>query len=516
MSNSHNQLLFIETVGCQMNVLDSELVVAALREDGYELTDQLAEADTVLFNTCSVRDHAEHKIYSQLGRMKYSKRKRPNQVIGVFGCMAQKDQELIFQRAPHVDMVVGTGQLAEIPRLVTEARRDRKRALAVSLSRTGGSRDEVASSFESYDPLRDPTMRPNPFQAFVRIMIGCDKFCTYCVVPTTRGPEQSRRPSQVATEVRTLAGQGVREVTLIGQTVNSYSHVEDGRTWRLADLLESIHDIEGIERIKFVTNYPRDMDTGLLEAVRDLPKVSRYLHVPAQSGSDTVLERMKRGYTVEQYREMMGRINDIVPGCAVSSDFIVGFCGETDEDFEASVRLVQECRFKNSFIFKYSPRSGTKADDRLADDVPESVKRERNARLLQEQTRICEEDNAGFIGQSVDVLVEGPSKMAQKQLKQKSFVAPHPVPGVELTDDSGEDIVTLEPLAELATSDPSGGPIQLVGRTDCDRIVVFDGNPRLAGTLASISVDDCTATTLIGRIVTREIQHAPVVELPVV
>ncbi len=208
MSNSHNQLLFIETVGCQMNVLDSELVVAALREDGYELTDQLAEADTVLFNTCSVRDHAEHKIYSQLGRMKYSKRKRPNQVIGVFGCMAQKDQELIFQRAPHVDMVVGTGQLAEIPRLVTEARRDRKRALAVSLSRTGGSRDEVASSFESYDPLRDPTMRLNPFQAFVRIMIGCDKFCTYCVVPTTRGPEQSRRPSQVATEVRTLAGRG--------------------------------------------------------------------------------------------------------------------------------------------------------------------------------------------------------------------------------------------------------------------------------------------------------------------
>ena len=478
MSNSHNQLLYIETVGCQMNVLDSELVVAALREDGFELTESMDDADTVLFNTCSVREHAEHKIYSQLGRLKYSKRKRPDKVIGVFGCMAQKDQELIFQRAPHVDMVVGTGQLAEIPRLVSDARRDRNKALAVSLARTGGSRDEVKSSFESYDPLRDPTMRPSPFQAYVRIMIGCDKFCTYCVVPTTRGPEQSRPPSQIATEVKALAGQGVREVTLLGQTVNSYSHVVDGRSWRLADLLESIHDIEGIERIKFVTNFPRDMDVRLLEAVRDLPKVGRYLHVPAQSGSDTVLERMKRGYTVAEYREMMGRISEIVPGCAVSSDFIVGFCGETDEDFEASLRLVEECRFKNSFIFKYSPRPGTKADDRLDDDVPESVKRERNARLLEAQTVICEEDNAGFIGQTVDVLVEGPSKMAQKQRKRQPSVAPHPVPGVELAEDDADGVVALETPGE--SSAPVAGPIQLVGRTDCDRIVVFDGNPRLA------------------------------------
>ena len=252
----------------------------------------------------------------------------------------------------------------------------------------------------------------------------------------------------------------------------------------------------------------------MLEAVRDLPKVGRYLHVPAQSGSDAVLERMKRGYTVGEYREMMGRINETVPGCAVSSDFIVGFCGETDEDFEASLRLVEECRFKNSFIFKYSPRPGTKADDRLADDVPESVKRERNARLLEAQTVICEEDNAEFIGQTVDVLVEGPSKMAQKQQKRQPAVAPHPVPGVELAEDDADGVVALETPAESSGS--VGGPIQLVGRTDCDRIVVFDGNPRLAGSLASISVGDCTATTLIGRIVTREVQHAAVVELPVV
>jgi len=225
---------------------------------------------------------------------------------------------------------------------------------------------------------------------------------------------------------------------------------------------------------------------------------------------------MKRGYTVGEYREMMGRINEIVPGCAVSSDFIVGFCGETDEEFETSVQLVEDCRFKNSFIFKYSPRPGTKAHEHLDDDVPEMVKRERNARLLELQTVICEEDNAGFIGRTVEVLVEGPSKTTRKQLKrQQSDTASHPVPGVDLADDgeSGGNLVPLE-TPELTSSD--GGPLQLVGRTDCDRIVVFDGNPRLAGTLATISVDDCTATTLIGRIVTREVQHVPVLELPVV
>ena len=189
----HNGKLYIETVGCQMNMLDSELVVAALRQQQLELTDDMYEADTVLFNTCSVREHAEHKIYSQLGRLKFNKRKHPQQVIGVIGCMAQKDQELIFQKAPHVDLIVGTGQLGEIPRMITEARSTRSRAIAVSLGRKDASRDEVASSFESYDRLRDPEMRPSPYQAFVRIMTGCDKFCTYCVVPMTRGPEQIGR-----------------------------------------------------------------------------------------------------------------------------------------------------------------------------------------------------------------------------------------------------------------------------------------------------------------------------------
>jgi len=475
----HNGKLFVETVGCQMNMLDSELVVAALRKQGYELTGDQGEADTILFNTCSVRQNAEHKIYSRLGLLKRSKAARPNQVIGVMGCMAQKEQELVFRRAPHVDLVVGTGQLAEIPRLIDEARVDRERKLAVSLGRKEGSRSEVAGSFEFYDPLREPQMRPTPHQAFVRIMIGCDKFCTYCVVPTTRGPEQSRPSSVIAHEVKVLAAQGVKEICLLGQTVNSYKHTENGRLYRLSDLLYLIHDTPGIERIKFVTNYPRDMGSDLLEAIRDLPKCYRYLHTPLQSGCDDVLKLMKRGYTVEQYREMMGRIREIVPDCSVSSDFIVGHPGETEASFLRSVESVREFRFKNSFIFKYSPRPGTKAFERLADDVPEDEKRRRNNALLAVQNEISEEDNAEFIGREVDVFVEGLSKTTQKG----------------------------EPAA--------AGPVQLKGLTRCDRIVVFDGNPRLAGGTARVAVYDASPTTLLGLMVTHEVQHGSSAALPI-
>jgi tRNA-2-methylthio-N6-dimethylallyladenosine synthase len=492
----HNKKLYIETVGCQMNMLDSELVVAALRKEGFELTGEVAEADTILFNTCSVREHAEHKIYSALGRLRHSKRRRPNQVIGVIGCMAQKDKELVFRRAPHVDLVVGTGQLAQIPELLSQARADRGRRLAVSLDRRDATRQEVSDSFQSYDPLRDPQMRPSPFQAFVRIMIGCDKFCTYCVVPMTRGPEQSRPPRHILHEVRQLAGEGVKEVTLLGQTVNSYKCTEDGRLWRLADLIAAMHDTPGLERIKFVTNFPRDMSKDLLQAVRDLPKVARYLHVPAQSGCNEVLKRMKRGYTVEEYRAMMGRIRETVPDCAVSSDFIVGFCGESEASFERSVELVRECRFKNSFIFKYSPRSGTKADELLADDVPEEIKRQRNNRLLAIQNEISEEDNARLIGRDFEILVEGLSKSARK------------VGQVFRPVRSGLDAdEPVQPENRRADSDDNDHP-QLVGRTTCDRIVVFDGNPRLIGNLAQVHIYDCTPTTLLGTIVTREFQHA--------
>ncbi len=453
--------LYLETVGCQMNVLDSELVVGGLRCHGYELTETTDGADVILFNTCSVRQHAEDKIYSALGRLRNYKNKHEGAIIGVLGCMAQKDQELIKRRAPHVDIICGTGQLAQLPALIKSAQETGTLQIALSLDRTE-SRHEVERSFESYDPMRDPSMRPNRFQAFVRIMIGCDKFCTYCIVPSVRGPEQSRPPEHIAMEVRQLANEGCKEVTLLGQTVNSYHH----RNAHLSDLLARIHDTPGIERIKFITNFPKDMSDDLLQAMRDLPKVCPYLHVPAQSGCNEMLKRMKRMYTVEFYREMLARCREVVPNVAISSDFIVGFSGETEASFAKTCDLVRDAKFKNSFIFKYSTRPGTRGHEQYADDVPEDVKRRRNNDLLAIQNAASLQDHRRFIGSRVEVLVEGPSKNAWKQ--------------------------------------DAAGPVQLTGRTPSDHIVVFDGNPRLAGATLDIDIDDATSFTLFGRVVTAE------------
>jgi tRNA-2-methylthio-N6-dimethylallyladenosine synthase len=461
--------LYIETVGCQMNVLDSELVVGSLRRQGYELTHEATDADVILFNTCSVRQHAEDKIYSALGRLRGHKHAHPGKVVGVLGCMAQKDQELILRRAPFVDIICGTGQLARLPELIAEVERGAGRQLALSLDRKEASRPEVERSFESYDPMRDPSMRPSRFQAYVRIMIGCDKFCTYCIVPSVRGPEQSRHPEQIAAEVRQLAAEGCKEITLLGQTVNSYQYATgDGRNVRLSDLLARIHDTAGIERIKFITNFPRDMSDDLLDAVRTLPKVCPYLHVPAQSGCNDVLKRMKRLYTVEYYRDMLARCRERVPGVAISSDFIVGFCGESEESFQRTCDLVRTAGFKNSFIFKYSPRPGTKADELHPDDVSEEVKKRRNNDLLAIQNAVSLADHRSRVGQTVAVLVEGPSKAALKH-------------------------------------DAAHGPlVQLTGRTMSDHIVVFEGNERLVGRTVTVTVEEATAFTLFGSVVTGE------------
>jgi tRNA-2-methylthio-N6-dimethylallyladenosine synthase len=465
---SVSKKLYVETVGCQMNLLDSELVVAKLRNDGYELTDDLNQADLVLYNTCSVRQHAEDKIYSALGRIKRLKERKPGLTIGVLGCMAQKDQEQIFRRAPHVDVVVGPGQLAKVGELVERSRLEKTRQIAVSRARSDGSLDVVTASFEGYDADREPAVRPTPFQAFIRVMMGCDKFCTYCIVPSVRGPEQSRPKDVILEEARLLAGQGVKEITLLGQTVNSYKHRRpDGRVDRLSDVLESLQEVEGVERIKFITNFPNDMTDDLLQAVRDLPKVCPYIHVPAQSGCDLVLKRMKRMYTVGFYEEMLARIRATVPEVAISSDFIVGFCGEDEASFEGTVGLVERSRFKNSFIFKYSPRETTKAASLYADDVPEPVKKRRNNELLALQTSISLEDNQRWVGQTVQVLVEGPSK---KTARRDGW-------------ESGD---------------------QLTGRTRCDRIVVFEGPERLVGELVRVLVEGASAVALFGRVETSE------------
>ncbi len=452
--------VYIETVGCQMNVLDSELVVGALKKQGYTVTSDPEAADVLLFNTCSVREHAEEKTYSALGVVKPIKKAHPDKIVGVIGCMAQSQQERIRERAPYVDLVVGTGQLAQIPALVEQIRATRAPQYALSLGRAAGGRHEVEASFESYDPTRDADSRGTPFQAFVRIQIGCDKFCTYCVVPSTRGPEQSRRPGHILAEAKQLVEQGCREITLLGQTVNSYSYDHgDGRTTRFSDLLASLHDLPGLDRLKFVTNYPKDMTDDVLAAVRDLPNIVKYLHVPLQHGCDDILKKMKRGYTVGDYMTMLHRVREWLPEASVSSDFIVGFCGETEDAFQKTMRVVEESKFKNSYIFKYSERAGTAAQKRYADDIPDDVKRRRNNELLAVQNANSLEDHRRWVGRPVEVLVEGPSRHGAR-----------------------------EP-----------GPVrQLLGRTMHDHIVVFDAPESTVGQLLTVDVGDASGFTLYG------------------
>jgi len=462
-------------MGCQMNVLDSELVVGQLRAVGYEPTADMATADVVLLNTCSVRDHAEQKVLSRLGALKKPKARKPEMVVGVIGCMAERDPDGIFGKMPHVDLVCGPGELNQVPALIEEVQANRTRAVALaqSLSRksTPLQRALEYDSVEALDLARDPTPGQNVLQSYIRVQRGCDKFCTFCVVPFTRGPERSRPASQIVDEAWMLADRGCKEVTLLGQTVNSYVHQENGRPVRFSDLLALVNDVDGIERVRFVTSYPGDFTDDILEAMRDLPKVCEYLHIPAQSGSDAVLKRMRRQYSVGQYVDLMDRAREFVPGIAIASDFIVGFCGETQAEHDKTLDMIERCRFKNIFVFKYSPRPGTVADKRHVDDVPEDVKRRRNLELLSHQERIASTANQRLVGSSVEVLVEGFSKAALRA--QEAEQTRGAEVGWRRTD-------------------------QLVGRTRTDQIVVFAGPPGAIGSLATVRITAVTALTLHG------------------
>jgi tRNA-2-methylthio-N6-dimethylallyladenosine synthase len=328
-------------------------------------------------------------------------------------------------------------------------------------------------SVEALDLARDPGPKDSVLQSYIRVQRGCDKFCTFCVVPFTRGPERSRPAAQIVDEAKMLADRGAKEVTLLGQTVNSYVHQENGRAIRFSDLLARINEVAGLERLRFVTSYPGDFTDDVLEAMRDLPKVCEYLHIPAQSGSDAVLRRMRRQYTVGQYVDLIDRAREHVPGLALASDFIVGFCGETEEEHQGTIRLIERCRFKNIFVFKYSPRPGTVADKRGVDDIPESVKRRRNMELLDLQQRISVAANQVLVGSTVDVLVEGYSKAAQK--------------AQDAEQTRGEEIGW-------------GRSDQLVGRTRTDQIVVFPGVADHIGRFVSVRVTAATALTVHGTI----------------
>ncbi len=387
--------VFIKTFGCQMNKLDSELSIGSLMKYGYSVAKNELDADIILLNTCSVRDKAEHKVYSQLGSLRNQKEKNQELILGVLGCMAQNEGDKIFKRMPHVNLVCGTRMFSKLPELLEKINGSNKRILAI---------DEDGDV--NFDRL--VSQRQNRYSAFVSVMRGCDNYCSYCIVPYVRGREFSRPVTGIIDEVKRLADDGCKEVTLLGQNVNSYGKGLNGKV-TLATLLRKLDPIVGIERIRFVTSHPRDMTKEIIEAVGELPGVCEYLHMPVQSGSDKILKKMRRQYTSAYYRELVDMAKSLVSNIKIASDFIVGFPGETEEDFEDTERLLSDIRCQNSFIFKYSPRTGTAATEFL-DDVQEETKKRRNHILLDLQKKISTEENRKMVGKSVEVLVEGTSK----------------------------------------------------------------------------------------------------------
>lgn len=382
-----------------MNVEDSEQMELFLQQMGMSEASSLEEADVILLNTCSVRRKPEEKAFSFLGELKKLKAEKEEMIIGVCGCMAQLRTEEIRKRCPHVDFIVGTAQIAQIPGLITEVKQSRRFEMRLELPPRKGA-------IVTHLPSRArPEKKTAKIKAFVPIQYGCDKFCTFCIVPITRGRERSRPTNDILIEIRALAEKGVKEVTLLGQTVNSYGkNLLEGRV-PFSRLLWKIAEIEGVERIRFTSPYPRDFRDDLINTIRDCDKVMEHVHLPLQSGDNDVLKEMRRVYTVEQFKEIYWKLREI-PGIAITTDIIVGFPGETETQFENTLRVVEELRFDAAFMFAYSPRPGTPAAQRT-DQIPQNVKKKRLQELITLQNRITCELNATEVGKVFEVMVEG-------------------------------------------------------------------------------------------------------------
>ena len=433
--------LYIQTYGCQMNEYDSARIADVLRAShGAELTDRPEAADILLLNTCSIREKAQEKVFSQLGRWRPWKARRPELVIGVGGCVASQEGEAIRERAPYVDLVFGPQTLHRLPEMLDRLLAERAPQIDVSFP-----------EIEKFDRLPEP--RAEGPKAFVSVMEGCSKYCTFCVVPYTRGEEISRPFDDVIAEVASLAEQGVREVNLLGQNVNAYrGPMHDGDIADLALLIRYVAAVDGIERIRFTTSHPVEFSDSLIECYRDVPELVSFLHLPVQSGSDRILAQMKRGHTVLEYKEKIRRLKRARPEVSVSSDFIIGFPGETDADFAATMDLVTEIGFDQSFSFIYSQRPGTPAAA-LADDVPHAVKQARLARLQQQINQQAQVISRRMVGEVHRVLVEGPSR-----------------------------------------KDPS----QLAGRTENNRVVNFAGPDSLTGGFVDLRITEALPNSLRG------------------
>lgn len=431
----------ILTLGCQMNERDSETLAGMLTEMGYEQIDDRNQADIAIINTCSVRDHADRRFFGMLGQLKKIKEKNPGFIVCVCGCMMQQQHiiDQIKEKYPWVDIIFGTHNIHRFPRLLGNVISEKEKQ--IEIWEDGG---EIVEGL--------PSKRLYKHKAFVNIMFGCNNFCTYCIVPYTRGRERSRRPEDILAEIRRLADDGVKEITLLGQNVNSYKG-EGGVDF--ADLLRMINEVDGIERIRFMTSHPKDLSDRLIDVYRDCNKVCSFFHLPVQSGNDNILKRMNRRYTADDYMELVRKLREARPDISLTTDIIVGFPGETEEEFEDTLKLVEAVNFDSAFTFMYSKRKGTPAAE-YDDQIPEEIKHDRFDRLVETVNRCAADRNARFVGQITPVLVEGVSK-------------------------SDEGCVT--------------------GRNPQNKVVNFPGDASLTGTIVNVKISEAGTFSLVGKMV---------------
>ncbi len=429
--------LFIETYGCQMNVGDTEIIISLLQQHGYRYTEQQAEADVILINTCSVRDNAEQRIWGRLSEMRRLKKQKPSLVVGIVGCMAERLKEELLRAETGVDVVAGPDAYRDLPNLLRHAEAGQKGA------------NVLLSLEETYAEIAPVRIDKNGVSGFISIMRGCNNFCSYCVVPYTRGRERSRDAETILAEARQLFENGYREVTLLGQNVNSYC-------WGAVDfpeLMRRVAELSPLLRVRFATSHPKDMSDKLLEVMASKPNICRAIHLPAQSGSTSMLERMNRKYTREWYLDRIAAIRRYMPDCAITTDLIAGFAGETEEEHQATLSLMREVGYDFAYMFKYSERPGTFAQRNLGDDVPEEVKSRRLQEIIALQNELGLESYRRDVGKEFEVLVEGESRRNKAQL---------------------------------------------FGRTSQNKVVVFDRGDHKAGDYVRVRVTDCTSATLLG------------------
>ncbi len=435
---------YIETYGCQMNVADTEVVVSIMKDNGFAHTENLSDADIILVNTCSIRENAEQRIWGRLDLFRKEKRRRPGTMVGVIGCMAERLKEKLLESDKMVDIVIGPDAYRTLPRLVADAMEGHK-AVNVLLSQE-----------ETYADIAPVRLDKNGITAFISIMRGCNNMCSYCVVPYTRGAERSRNPESIVNEAKTLFGEGYREVTLLGQNVDSYNWEFEGQTTGFGDLLAKVASVNPLLRVRFSTSHPKDLSADVLHTMAQYHNICKHIHLPVQSGSSEILKLMNRKYTRDWYIEKVELIREILPECSLSTDIITGFCNETDEDHKQTLSLMEWAGFDFAYMFAYSERPGTGASRKLEDNVPEEVKKARLNEVIALQNRLSSVSKKREIGMTFEVLVEGVSKKSDSQL---------------------------------------------YGRTSQNKVVVFPAGGLKPGDYVKVKIDRSTSATLLGTVV---------------